>query len=410
MEKNIGIFQADHGLQVHTTNVANGLVGAGYHVDIFLYNCASNYEDFANCRANIIDLSSEHHYWKLRPTLITKIFEATNYFIFKPLLLNPACLLPKRVIDKSFRIIAERKYTFLIGIEKLGLVWAGLVSNKFAIPYIYYSLELYPSTIAFAISNGIQDILKSLRFLVIRKFEKEFHHKSTATIVQDRFRATELMKMNNLQKATNLLVPITIAGAPYTKKGKFFIEKFGLSDNIKIALQFGVIGQNRLAEEVALAAQILPDDWVLVFHGPIGSNRTARNIKRIDKKNKVFLSTQMLQNDRIDELISSADIGLCFYRKKRMNDYHTGFSSEKLARYLKCGLPVITFNYPTFIESVEKNKCGVCIADLGEMSNAIAVISSDYSEFRQNAILTYSSFFEFSKQFKRVTDFLDEQL
>jgi len=408
MARNIAIFQADHGLQVHTTNIANGLINAGYHVDIFLYNCAFKYEEVANCRANIIDFSSEHRYWNQHATIISKLFEAAHYFILKPLMFNPTRLFYRKVVDKSFKIIAEKKYAFLIGIEKLGMIWAGLVSKRYKIPYMYYSLELYPDSNAFSVSNGMQDILKSLRFLLIRHWERKFHKQAAATIVQDRFRAAELMKMNGVGQTKNLLMPITVAGVPFTTKYNYFRQTLEIPDNMKIALQFGVIGQNRLAEEVALAGQSFPDDWVIVFHGPVGSERTIQRIRRIDKKKKVFISTRLIQSEKIDELISSADIGLCFYGKKRVNDYHTGFSSEKLARYLKCGLPVIAFNYPTFLESVEKNHCGICIAELGEISKAVGAISSRYSEFRQNAFLTYTSCFEFSKQFKTVLDFLEE--
>lgn len=115
----------------------------------------------------------------------------------------------------------------------------------------------------------------------------------------------------------------------------------------------------------------------------------------------------MVEIKLIDELISSCHIGLCFYDKKVPNNYLTGFSSEKLARYYKCGLPIISMNYPTFMKSVEGNKAGVCINNIKNLPGAVLKIESEYSTYSENAVKAYSKTFEFKNNFnKDISPFL----
>jgi glycosyltransferase involved in cell wall biosynthesis len=399
--RSIAVFQAEHGLQVHTINVVKALEAAGYDVDLFFYGFNYNYDTTDGVRS-VYDFSSKRKYWNRYPTRPGRLMEAFRYFVVEPLKPGKAPLMPQELLDESLKIAREKRYLCHIGVEKHGLVWATYLSRLTGAPTLYYSLELYPTKNVFYQSKS----LKALRFLRLRQLEKASHRRAQATIVQDPSRANELMRENGVERMENLFVPVSLPGPPLYKKSDYLRDLFSLSPQKKIILQFGVLGGLRLADEVASAAQTFPPDWVLVFHGLVRNDEIVERIRQIDKGNRIIVSRDMVPSDKLDELVSSADVGLCFYGRKHVNDYLVGFSSEKLARYVKCGLPVVAFDYPTFLQSVRDTGCGVCIPELSSLTDAISNILKDYEGFRERAFNTFLEHFEFNKQFEKVISYV----
>jgi glycosyltransferase involved in cell wall biosynthesis len=58
------------------------------------------------------------------------------------------------------------------------------------------------------------------------------------------------------------------------------------------------------------------------------------------------------------KMAKNMDIGLCLIwpMKNSIESYPT-----KLFEYMRCGLPIITSNFPLYREVIEENNCGVCI-------------------------------------------------
>ena len=91
--------------------------------------------------------------------------------------------------------------------------------------------------------------------------------------------------------------------------------------------------------EIAEAAQNWSDDLVLVLHSArkdVDTKYVDRIRKRASQK-EIYLSLSPIQWDLVPDLISSADIGLIFYRNIDLNFYETGSSSNKLVQYLQVG-------------------------------------------------------------------------
>ena len=392
---NIAVFQAYHSLQIHTLNVVKYLRESGYSVDLFLLFQDGIHVQYVNLQENqIFDYSDCSPSWKSQTNILKRNLGALRYYVIEPILSK--FLIPNIVLKRTKEQLAKKQYVCFIGVEKNGLVWAGLMGKIFKIPYLYYSLELYTDEYyAFTRPH------KRLRFWRTRQLEKRFHPGAHATIVQDEVRGTVLMTMQNIY------LPVSIAGKPIFQKSDLLHEKFHISKKKRIILQFGLITGARLSDKIAEAVQHIDNKWVIVFHGAVTEEGIIDRIKKINSNNNIILSTDLIASSLIDEIIESVDIGLCFYDNKVQNDFHTGFSSEKLARYLQCGIPVIAFDYPTFKLSVEKNKCGVCIKGLDELPIAIQKIENDYNRYRENAFKTYRSTFEFKCQFKKVLNFID---
>ena len=402
---NIAIFQADHPLHIHTINIVKGLEAGGYKVELFLYNCNFDCDNIQGL-TNVYNLSNIHTYWSQRKTPIAKFAEAINYFFFLPMKVKQANLLPPAVFHESINIVNREKYLCFIGVEKLGFVWASIISSMFPTHILYYSLELYPTSDVFKYPLNKLSSLKGFRFIRLRQLEKLYHKKAKATIIQDSHRADAIMKMNNVHKMDNIYLPVSLMGPPIREKNNYLRDRFSIPINKRIILQFGIIGKNRSVVEVARESQSFPDDWILIFHGPIYDDNIRRSITAIDKKKKIIISSNIVPPDEIDDLVSSADIGLCFYPKEHINDYLTGYSSEKLVRYLRCGIPVVTFDYPTFLDSVARNGCGICLRDLSSLNVAISEILNDYENYRTKAYEAFENSFEFNRQFEKVVSYI----
>jgi hypothetical protein len=67
-------------------------------------------------------------------------------------------------------------------------------------------------------------------------------------------------------------------------------------------------------------------------------------------------------------------------------------------------LPVITFDYEGY-ELIEKLRCGVCIASLPDLPQAIEKILDSYDVYRENAFLAFEKYYDYSKHFGKVNQF-----
>src|SRR5438552_5272862 len=172
-------------------------------------------------------------------------------------------IIPDSLIAQTKSIMQGKQYQCLIGIEKSGLIWAGHVAAILRLPFFYYSLELYNADY---IRLGLQ---RTFWFKHLWGAERRFHRKAAGTIVQDSERARVLFEGNGvpLSGANIAYLPVSILGAPYTKRSSFLHETLGIPREKPIVLYFGHIRERRYALDLARVAQDAPGNWVLVMHG-----------------------------------------------------------------------------------------------------------------------------------------------
>lgn len=309
-------------------------------------------------------------------------------------------LFSKSTVDELENTIAKSRYRCFVGIESMGLIMAGLMGEKFKVPTIYYSLELY--------LKG-DSRFWSRKWSLQKSLESYYHSRSVATIIQDAERSHLLMTDNKISDNRVFYVPVSLLGDPVRIKKKYFHKSLHLPEPAKVILQFGYIHEDRLCLETAKALQKLPDRWLAVFHGP-AEEKTVQKMKKIDQAGKLYFSRNLVDREKLPIVMSSADIGLVFYRSDNVNDYNTGLSSEKMARHMQCGTPVITPNYPSFKRIVEHWRCGICVSDVSEIPDAVTTINSDYEKYSSNALQCYHDNYEFSKHFKSVLHFIQQDL
>ncbi len=400
-DQRIAIFQAEWPFQVHTANCAYGLAKAGYSVDIFLYETRPVYDFRALQNAASIrlhDLSEKKHNflilrWK---RWVLKIREVYLWWRGDKV----RSVLPSKVLSQTASLLKDKKYHCFIGVEKKGLVWAGYMATHRGIPFIYYSLELY--------TWGHPFVNSSFRNRRLKLLEQKFHRLSCATLVQDARRAEVLLRDNGLSDTAVVHLPISLVGPVYEKSNGYLQQRLALGDEMVLILQFGQIGAERLSFSLAQEAQRFPEDWRLVMHSfGYASQDDIDGISHINGNKRVLLSLEHVPDKRLQEMIHSAHIGLVLYKDTTDNDKLTAFSSEKLALYLQCGLPIIAFNYPGY-EFVEELQCGVLIEHTGELEQAVRIILNRYDSYRDKAYRCFQQYFDFDVNFTKVIQFIDE--
>lgn len=390
LEKRIGIFEYDWALYSFIKDFAIKLAEVGYLVDIFQKDPGLN--------QNFADVEQLNHLTKIRlinfsikesPTseLIRKFRKLVGR-VDKDFYLNPKNQLDRNILRKSRKIFDESRYDCLIGIEKKGLVWAGLLAQEKQLPLIYYSLELYLED-----HPGLATLFKSREFSSLRKLEKKYHQFSDATIIQDKLRAEALLRYNEVKSTKLLYLPISTRGAATMAKSDFLVRNLNIDPSKKILLYYGLIQDDRFSSAMVKIAAELPEDIILVMHG-YGELEHLSFLQSIAVKKKVSFSLKLVSEEEIKNVISSANIGLALYQNNNSNDRLAAFSSVKVAYYMQCGVPLIAFRSESFSELMNNYQCGEMIDSVDEIPHKAETILKNYDHYREQAILAYHRYYD----------------
>lgn len=390
MRNRIAIFQYDFAIQSYTKNLIISLAEAGYKVDLFTTYDSTwrNLVDVREFNNKNIETYIQGDY-PLRAIRVA--FKAIN--IFRNSISRNKHLIDPIALNNSKRIIKKNlsEYLCFIGIEKQGLIWAGKISEETNIPYIYYSLELY-----------IEDHPLYHIFEKFRKDEIFYHQKAMATIIQDKRRAETLFKCNKVSDSYSILFPISVKGNTNREKTNYFQDKFGIPSDAKIALYFGMICKRRYSTSLNEIAERLGNNF-LVFHG-YGEKDYLNTLK---KSKNVIISTDLVDEKKKLDVISSAHVGISLYDNTFSNDRLTAFSSEKVALYMQVGLPIISFRNESYEELFSNFKCGEMIESIDEFPAAFNKIIQNYEFYREECFRAFNQYYCFDKNIKSVLEYLD---
>ncbi len=408
----IGIFQADWPLQSQTANCASLLAYAGYEVDMFFHR-VPQYVDILSLPAfqetSRIHLHILGHQaydnppsfprqrnQKIVPKLKTFV---EQYFVWTQQILGKKQpLIAEAVTRQASAIIEGKLFRLFIGVEKKGLIWAGIMGDHFQIPYIYYSLELYTKDHPDAMRTPLDRLLKAA--------EESYHRKAKATIIQDIERATVLYEDNGLTgKGLTFFIPVSLLDNPQEGKSTFLRDKFNLPSTQKLILQFGLFYDRRFSLELIDIAKKFPMEQTLILHGFSLSKSYHRQIQK-KLHHRCILSQELVPSSNIGKVVASADIGLVLYTAETKNDFLTSFSSEKMALYLQHGKPIIAFDYPGYRQLMDECECGVLIHDLSELPSAVNTILENWDHYSKNAFRCFSLHYDFNRNFKPFLDWL----
>ena len=141
------------------------------------------------------------------------------------------------------------------------------------------------------------------------------------------------------------------------------------------------------------------------MHGWPASPEELQKIRSADAKKRVVFSLDFVPAARVPDVARSVHVGLCLNNPQNCNDRLMILSSERVALFLQCGIPIVTFDNPG-CEVVEQRRCGVVIRSFDELTAAIERILLSWDEFSANARALFDERYEFRANYRKVVEML----
>jgi len=288
-------------------------------------------------------------------------------------------LVAEAAINAVRKIASGVPYDACIGFESRGLLLAKIAADTAKCPLIHHSFELYDPE-----HPGVWQ----KDFAELKRLEGHLIREVDLFLIQDATREREYFRIlgtdNRPQNTMHL--PVSLPRLADRPKPRYWHEKYNLPSSTRVVFYIGQLTAGRFVDQMIVAAQSFRPDQQLVVHGPFYNNTAAlKQLTDLDTKRRVIFSTQMLAWDQVAQIGASTDIGLVFYRSDRINDITTGRSSDKLARYLQSGIPVICPDFPSFREGIDKYRFGLGCSEFSQMPNLVNRICDDYPSYQVGA-------------------------
>ena len=278
-------------------------------------------------------------------------------------------------------------YQWLIGFDPGGLNRAGLLSLIWKVPYVYHSLELYEND-----WSG-------------KETERWFSDKALLVLTQDETRADILAELNQVSRDKVQVAYNSAPGAATPQKKDYFHQALGIPADKRIVLATGTLLPIHGTDAIVDSVADWPDEFVLVLHGWIPERQFEAILReRISAGNgRIFLSTDILDQDHKNDIFQSADVGLVFFRPEGVNYKFAAGSSGKLFDFMRSGVPIIGNDIPGMRALVADNGCGVVVPDATGIGAALAGLLERHTELSQNGLQAYTQY-EFGRCYRKVVD------
>lgn len=159
----------------------------------------------------------------------------------------------------------------------------------------------------------------------------------------------------------DVILNVPLASLRCVEKSSYFRDKFSIPETTPIALYLGGMMKGRMVDEIIKMWRAENPTWHLVImgHGPLKKLciEMAGSAKNIHFHDPVPM-------EKIIDVSSSADVGLCFLDPSCLSYYYA--LPNKLFEYLYAGLPVIANALPEIKRVIDSEACGWCF-DIGNM-------------------------------------------
>jgi hypothetical protein len=390
--------------RIYISSFYKMLINMGHKVDVF---CFFSHDPISFGQASLIEKNlrifcfdgtsfsydRSNKVKKVLRKILNKIRNYLNRFFPKINYkheLNKNMLYIKNVFQKT------REFDCSIGIEKGGIICAHHLYKLFKIPFYYYSLELY--------DENHSEVKNLSMFTIMRQKEIIAHRKAIGTIIQDEGRKIFLYKTGNINKnKPYFLMPVSFIDDSITN----YLSNHRYNNPIeKKILNFGLC---RLPDDFFIALiKRLPCEYTFLMH----NYDTTYHEKLSNKYNlkNVCFSNIVRDEKEITALISQSFICFSWYQNECANDQLIAFSSEKTARYLAAGKPIIANAKTNFTELFSSVRCGIAVNTPEEFIDALHEISLNYREFSQKAREAFDLYYKLENYQQSLNIFLQDNL
>lgn len=305
---------------------------------------------------------------------------------------HKARLKPLAFAYAAMRDANRRPYMCAVGFDQGGLLAAAGVALRDRCPYVYHSLEIL-----------LRDQVHGARARLVRAMEVPCARHAALVVTQDAPRAQLLIDDLGLRSDRLSIVPNTPFGAFAGKRSDYLRHKFGIPQAERIVLLSGSLIPEHMALDVIESARDWPAGFVLAVHGwvPDPTYEAALRQAAARLPGRVYVSFDVLPMDRVDELYSSADIGLAVYRPVDRNFIYIGAAAGKVFGYMRVGTPTIASDLPGMDEIVGRTGSGAVVHDVHEIPQLLVEIGEQFEVYSQAASRAFRRY-EFSRHYARV--------
>ncbi len=265
---------------------------------------------------------------------------------------------------------------------------------------VNYQTELY-----------VGDKLDTRAARLFKAIERAAAQRSEITIEHDAQRRELLIADLGVRPEQVVVVPNAPCGPGRIKTSTLLHQHLGLNVCTPVLLCPGTMTPAFDTATAVRFAQSLPTEWRCVIHS--AQPRTeddpyVQELKALDTQRRVDFSLQPLPYAQIDELLSSARIGLVLYSSEvGQNTSAVGLASGKLSHFLKLGVPVIVSPLPGLADFVLEHGVGVVLHQPNNAAQLIAQIEADFEGFRARARACFDEHLSYDRAFRAVLDVTD---
>ena len=263
------------------------------------------------------------------------------------------------------------KYDLIIGVDRLGLIWADCFSKGFKSPCALISYEIF---------------FRRETSKLFKLPEVKASKGISFAIVQDDKRAEKLSEENKIDEKKLIQIPVASSFSKPYKKSMSLYQELGIPSDKKILLFIGSVAKWTCIDKILSQLTRFPDSWVLVLHDGYGKIRSKVNSMLLDLNldpmsisDKLYYSNLKLPTtEDMHHLLHSADLGFCAYYPTYSNTYtgdnvkYIGLASGKATTYLQHGLPVVTISGSQIGEIVKNNRLGFTLDTIEELPGCLA--------------------------------------
>lgn len=379
----------------------------GFKVDIYINKTNLNASPikFPEERISIVvydDTAKRTFFWRGYRFLLRKIVRFVRFlsffvtisrnfpFNFCLLFFYPDLFHFSRWLGKKLSL---SHYTYFMPVECNSILCLYCLKEREKI--VYYNMELLDWSAKnplYAFTNKV--FLKNLEYRMI----KSLSH----VVIQSPHRAKLFSKINDFDVNKIYLLPITSIGKPVINRSDFFRDMFNIPSNSKIAVYAGNFNPWFECLEIIKSVKKWPKGYALVMHTwnkTILNSTYYQEMKKQARGLPIYFSVEYVDYDEMATVLSSADIGLMFYKPIDSNFTEILFSSNKLAEYLKAGLPIICSNFSSLKSFIDGNAIGATTSSIDDLPHMLELVNRQINILRRNVLVCYQKKFRFERYF-----------
>lgn len=280
-------------------------------------------------------------------------------------------------------------FDLIIGVDRFGLIEAGLINEIYKTPYIFFSFE-----IMFEAEN-------SKRY---KEMERRASRNVSLWFAQDEIRGAKLQTENRLNPKKHFYIPLASLGLGDVSRTRLR-DQLGIAELKKCALMIGSLTTWSLAKEVVESTSRWPSDWTLIIHDRYGNTanellKLGLDLSKLDGDQIYLSSSAVTKVDDMSEIFSGVDVGLAFYQPDSIGPYagqnleYLGLASGKISTFLRYGVPIIMNNIGLYSELAVEHEFGLVVSAPSALPAALAQLPNH--ELRENAKKFYTKQLDFN--------------